>query len=58
MPLQLSCPTFYDCGSRPTDADQAALEVQEGDIVVLVSFQISRGGVESQWGGDGVQHGN
>ena len=36
MPLQLSCPTFYDCGSRPTDADQAALEVQEGDIVVLV----------------------
>lgn len=54
MPLQLSCPTFYDCGSRPTDADQAALEVQEGDIVVLVSFEIS-GGLCSCCGDGAVQ---
>lgn len=36
MPLQLSCPDFYDCSSRPSDADHKYVDVQEGDVLVLV----------------------
>lgn len=43
MPLQLSSPDFYDCGSQPSDAHQETLEVQEGDVVVLVSEAVGGG---------------
>lgn len=36
MPLQLSCPTIHDCGSRPSDSHLESVEVQEGDVLVLV----------------------
>ncbi len=37
MPLQLSCPSFYDCGSRPEDADSQVVQLQAGDVVVAGS---------------------
>lgn len=37
MPLQLSCPEHYDCGSRPGDAELEAVPVQAGDVIVLGS---------------------
>ena len=36
MPYQLSCPDIFDCGSRPSDAHQEVLQLEEGDVVVMV----------------------
>ena len=44
MPLQLSSPAFYDCGSRPADAHLESVAVQEGDVVVLVRAGAGCGG--------------
>lgn len=37
MPLQLSSASFYDCGSRPDDADVHEVELAAGDVVVAGS---------------------
>jgi protein phosphatase PTC7 len=37
MPLQLSSASFYDCGSRPKDADVCEVPVAPGDLLVLGS---------------------